>query len=68
MVHTSYHFTVAAPHLKGALDRLARFFIDPLLQRDAILKEARNRGWGRSKGEEVRERGHGEEPTAIGGD
>ncbi|GLC59471.1 hypothetical protein PLESTB_001491000 [Pleodorina starrii] len=42
MVHTSYHFTVASPHLAGALDRLARFFIDPLLHRDSILKEAEN--------------------------
>ncbi|GIL80830.1 hypothetical protein Vretifemale_9906, partial [Volvox reticuliferus] len=42
MVHTSYHFTVSAPHLRGAMDRLARFFIDPLLHRDSILKEAEN--------------------------
>ncbi|GFR39769.1 hypothetical protein Agub_g254, partial [Astrephomene gubernaculifera] len=42
MVHTSYHFTVAAPHVPGALDRLARFFIDPLLSRESILREVEN--------------------------
>ncbi|GLI60674.1 hypothetical protein VaNZ11_002876 [Volvox africanus] len=42
MVHTSYHFTVSSPHLGAAVDRLARFFIDPLLHRDSILKEAEN--------------------------
>lgn len=43
MVHTSYHFTVAAAHLAGALDRMARFFIDALLLPDRILKEVRHR-------------------------
>ncbi|EFJ44956.1 hypothetical protein VOLCADRAFT_94765 [Volvox carteri f. nagariensis] len=42
MVHTCYHFTVASAHLRGALDRMARFFIDPLLRRDSILREAEN--------------------------
>ncbi|KAG2488187.1 hypothetical protein HYH03_013328, partial [Edaphochlamys debaryana] len=42
MVHTSYHCTVAAEALPGALDRLGRFFVDPLLGREAILREAEN--------------------------
>ncbi len=43
MVHTSYHLTVSAAQLPGALDRLGRFFTDPLLLPDSILKEVGRR-------------------------
>lgn len=46
MVHTSYHLTVSAPQLPGALDRLGRFFTDPLLLPDSILKEVGGVGHG----------------------
>ena len=37
--NTNYHFDVSADHLEGALDRLAQFFIDPLLKEDAVDRE-----------------------------
>lgn len=42
MVHTTYHFTVSAPHLGGALERLSRFFIDPLLATESMMREVEN--------------------------
>mmetsp|Transcript_33829 Transcript_33829/g.66784 ORF Transcript_33829/g.66784 Transcript_33829/m.66784 type:complete len:1007 (-) Transcript_33829:91-3111(-) len=36
---TVYYFDVLSPHLGGALDRFARFFIDPLMRADAVGRE-----------------------------
>ncbi|KFD65259.1 hypothetical protein M514_00656 [Trichuris suis] len=37
--HTNYHFEVASPHLMGALDRFAPFFICPLFTADGTERE-----------------------------
>jgi len=37
--HTVYSFDILPPHLGGALDRFARFFIDPLIRADAVGRE-----------------------------
>ncbi|MFC1707593.1 insulinase family protein [Planctomycetota bacterium] len=37
--HTNYHFEVAVGALEGALDRFARFFIDPLMTDDLSERE-----------------------------
>uniref|UniRef100_A0A5S6QRK5 Insulin-degrading enzyme n=1 Tax=Trichuris muris TaxID=70415 RepID=A0A5S6QRK5_TRIMR len=37
--HTNYHFEVASPHLMGALNRFAPFFICPLFTPDATERE-----------------------------
>uniref|UniRef100_A0A061RBI7 Insulin-degrading-like metalloprotease family n=1 Tax=Tetraselmis sp. GSL018 TaxID=582737 RepID=A0A061RBI7_9CHLO len=39
MVHTQFHFTCHSEQLRGALDRLAQFFISPRLAADAIARE-----------------------------
>ena len=39
LVHTSYYFGIDSHKLEPALDRLARFFIDPLFGREYIDKE-----------------------------
>eukprot|EP00899_Mesostigma_viride_P015858 jgi/Mesvir1/24273/Mv10973-RA.1 len=39
MEHTCYHFKVHADQLQGALDRLAQFFIRPLLPPGAMARE-----------------------------
>jgi insulysin len=38
--HTNYYFGVNPSNLAEALDQFARFFIDPLLSRDAVDREA----------------------------
>ena len=38
---TNYHFRIAQPYLFGALDRLAQFFIAPLLLEDCVDRELR---------------------------
>ena len=40
--HTQFHFTVLDEHLQGAIDRLSRFFIDPLLGQEDVLAEVEN--------------------------
>lgn len=42
MVHTQYHFKVHSSALNGALDRLAQFFIAPLLESESMLREVEN--------------------------
>ena len=37
--HMVYYFDILSPHLGGALDRFARFFIDPLIRADAVGRE-----------------------------
>ena len=37
--HTNYHFDVAPPHLGGALDRFAQFFLAPLFTESATERE-----------------------------
>ena len=39
--HTSYFFEVDAPHLEGALDRFAHFFITPRFDREYLAGERR---------------------------
>ena len=39
--HTSYFFEVDAPHLEGALDRFAQFFIAPRFDREYLAGERR---------------------------
>ena len=39
--HTSYFFEIDAAHLEGALDRFARFFIDPRFDREHVAGERR---------------------------
>ncbi|GLI60577.1 hypothetical protein VaNZ11_002737, partial [Volvox africanus] len=36
---TNYHFEVAPPHLRGALDRFAQFFIAPLCSESSLERE-----------------------------
>lgn len=42
MVHTQYHFKVAAPQLPGALTRLGAMLAAPLLLPDCISREVEN--------------------------
>lgn len=37
--YTSYHFDVIPSQLRGALDRFAQFFIEPLCKADALERE-----------------------------
>jgi len=37
--HTNYHFDVAWPHLRDALDRFAQFFIEPLFAEETKTRE-----------------------------
>jgi secreted Zn-dependent insulinase-like peptidase len=37
--HTNYHFQVGYGHLKGALKRFSRLFIDPLFNTCCMLRE-----------------------------
>ena len=40
--YTCYHFDVNADHLQPAMDRLARFFVGPLLRAEAAEREVRS--------------------------
>lgn len=42
MVHTRYHFKVAAPALGGALDRLGAALSSPLLAGESAQREVEN--------------------------
>ncbi|KAI8472962.1 MAG: Metalloenzyme, LuxS/M16 peptidase-like protein [Monoraphidium minutum] len=37
--YTNYHFEVAPPHLRGALERFAQFFVAPLCKQSAMERE-----------------------------
>lgn len=37
--YTTYHFKVASPHLEGALDRFAQFFVKPLFEPSCVERE-----------------------------
>ena len=39
MEHTTYHFSVGADHLEGALHRFSQFFVSPLFLKDAVDRE-----------------------------
>jgi insulysin len=41
MENTNYYFDVAHPHLEGALDRFAQFFISPLFTESATERETK---------------------------
>eukprot|EP00873_Tetraselmis_striata_P005224 jgi/Tetstr1/425488/TSEL_015935.t1 len=39
MVHTQFHFTCKHDHMQGAVDRMAQFFVAPLIASDAVARE-----------------------------